>query len=95
MMKPSKIIGYKNRIVLWCLIKIFNLKPDSFVYVGRDLNIKVGEIAFLLEYYFNIEHSRAKSMAFSSTAWGGHTSELVRHSDAAFDYFSEEKNRSE
>jgi hypothetical protein len=93
MINPSKIVGFKKRIIIWSFVRIVKLKPDTFVYMCRDLDIKVGEIAFLLEYYFSIEPSRAKRIAFSSTAWGSHTSELVRHSDAAFDHFSEKKNR--
>lgn len=92
MLHPSKIIDRKKRAVLWTIARLIHLKPDTFVFVCRDMGLDVGEIAYLVEYYFRLDSSLAKRISFGSAAWADVNPSLVESSNAAFDFFEKESH---
>lgn len=92
MISPSKILSLKNRIIFYILIRIIRIDHDTFVYICRDVKVPVGEVPFLIEYYYSKNPADSKRIAFKSSAWGKHGVDMIRDSDAAFDYLASENN---
>lgn len=77
-----KIVGLSNFLMLYVLVFIKFIEKDSFVHICRYMNLKRGEVTFIMRYFYEISYEEAKRVSFLSSAWGN---------DAKFSLDTQEK----
>ncbi|MDQ6433631.1 hypothetical protein RB623_06145 [Mesorhizobium sp. LHD-90] len=59
-----------HRMIFQILVRYCNMKPDTFIYIARDMGYSPGICAIFIRNYYNMSEFDAKTMAFNSQAWG-------------------------
>jgi hypothetical protein len=60
----------RQRFVVFLAVRIIRARPDSLVYICRDIGLDMSLTTYVLQSMYRMPHGNAKMLAFQSPAWG-------------------------
>lgn len=63
-------LSSRQRLVIFLAVRVIRSRPDSLVYICRDIGLDMSVTTYVLQGMYGMPHSNAKMLAFQSPAWG-------------------------